>query len=443
MTLRMRRGGGEAASPPGIYGPTGGNQGIRDGTAPRAVVHPGGSPVTVNPGGSIASAITTAGVGGTVWVTKGNYPISTSLSPLQNQTLVFESASGYSRSMSDSAVLDGGNGPLNSLVLSNASGVTIRGGLWKNQGDATSQTWASAILLGGGSAAGGCVVEDAIIGPNYNTGLTYQGPNCIARRDYLVANGRYGMVISNKGSDPLYAGDVVERCRFDNNNTRQLDPATVTGDSGANKYTNCTGLIFRTSWCHDNYGAGFWQDIHGNDTLVEDCVMENNLYWGIFYEICSGGTRIRRNALYNNANLSPSSTWFNAVGLLLSCSDATTGGSNSVIEVYQNVIDESNERAMGCIDHTSHTMLQKGAYFHDNDVWLRSSDTGRVGGFSNRNTNIYLAASNNRFENNHYHVTNTTLAKWHWNTVAAGVDKTWVQWQAYGWDEPGGLLELI
>lgn len=464
--LRLRGGISEEAPPtPSTYGPSIGVDGVKAGTSPHAVTVPSGPYTTVNPGDNIATKITTAGVGGTLWFTKGSHILSSTLSPLTGQTWVLESASGYTRTTTDSAVIDGNNALVTALILGSVGNVTIRGGLWRNQGTIATASSTAAIQHSAGvnPGVGGWLVEDAIVANNYNIGITFQGPGCTARRCYVHSNGRYGL----KSTITDVGGHTWEACRVSNNNTLHYYPG---GDAGGSKFVPAAESTVSRCWFHDNYGSGIWFDYNSYDCDIIDNVVENNRNWGIFYEACFGGTYIRRNYLYHNGEQETSPNIYNSHQILCSTSDgaatSTTGYGTpftprfTYIDIsYNQLVGSSVQlgagvfsgRQMFTINTAGH--LDDGVpparnnYWHDNDVII-STRTGTQCNAIGAATGTGLDevfTMNNTWEANRYHVPSgdTGLAWWRWIGPSPGVgaEKTWVQWQAYGHDMPDGELD--
>jgi parallel beta-helix repeat protein len=444
MSLRIRRGGADPGSPPvsSGYGPTAGVQPTRDSTIPYAVTIPTGTFTTVNPGDNIATKITTAGVGGTLWFTKGTYTVAATLNPLLNQTWVLESAAGYTRDTTNSAVLSGSS-LITALVLASVAGVTIRGGVFQNQGTSATTTSTAAIqhTKGGVNADGGWLVEDAIIWNNaFGMGIRLCGDNCTMRRLYVHTNGRYGLNSAGISGDRVN-NLLIENCRVRNNNTTQQDPEF---DSGGTKFTHQDGAIVRSCWFENNYGSGIWFDGDNVNCTYQDNVIEDNRNWGIFYEISGGGTTIQRNYLSGNGVLAGDGNIFASPQILVStCDGQSLGGTFNSIEITKNLITGSGQ-SIYLIDTAGHLLgypATRSVHVLDNDVTWTTTNTNRTGAGGNTSSD-QIYTRDNTFEDNHYHTPDTSPAYFHWSggTPGAGVNKTWAQWNAFGNDTPGGSI---
>jgi hypothetical protein len=432
-------------STPELFGPDA--PAIRAGTAPLAVTHPGGSPTVVNPGDSVAAKITTAGAGGTLWFVKGQHNLAGSVAPLAGQTWLLESIAGYSRTPSDSAVLDGLNGSLNALVMSSAANVTIKGGLFRNQGNASSESWAACILHNGGTGAGGWLVQDTIIANNFNVALNFQSSNCTARRVYITNNGRYGPNFTNAVVGQQYTGTVLEYCRWSFNNTRLQDPGAQPG-AGGSKFVHHPGIIIRYCWVHDNYGFGIWPDFVGSSIgqvqMIEN-VVENNRRSGLFFEGTRGGCVALRNYVKNNGWDSASIGGFPATGqnnvqIRIANADSTLGtGVRGNVEGNYIDFDLPQSAAIGRAllmwNHDGEPDDTKAWDVHGNQFWFRTTDNSRMGGLDNKVAGTQLWLGNNNFYENDYQLASLTPSYWDWDSGSGqGVAKTWAQWQAFGFD---------
>lgn len=444
MSLRLRRGGKDLGSPPVPpgYGPTAGNQTVRDGTIPHAVTVPTGPFTTVNPGDSIAAKITAAGTNGKLWFTKGTHNVSATLAPLAGQQWYLESAGGYTRTAADSAVLTGNDTLLAAIVQTALGGVQIRGGVFEHQGTALSESFRAAIQHTNGAAVGdgNWLLEDVIIRNNRVKGLVMNGPNSIVRRCYIHSNGMYGI---SCGTTAVVLGTTYEYCRVSNNNTLQFSPVA---DAGGTKWSNCSNTTVQFSWFHDNYGSGIWFDGFMYNILIQENVVEDNRNWGIFYEISYGGTTIKRNFLSHNGEGDPSDDIFNNPQLLVSTCDGQNSPSANFqsIDVTKNSLVGSR-RAIYLIDTVGHISGgvpgTRSVHVFDNDITFTTTSLDRVGaGGNTASDQIYTR--DNTFEDNHYHTLDTALAYFHWSggSPGAGVNKTWAQWNAFGHDTPGGSI---
>jgi len=246
------------------------------------------------------------------------------------------------------------------------------------------------------------------------------------------SNTRYGL------SQSTGANLLVENCEIKDNNTAHNNPEL---DAGGLKFGG-QAVTYRSNWSHLNYGMGFWMDYAFGSHIIEENVQEDNGKGGIFYEKGTGddeGTAsavIRRNYCKNNGSLSG----FAAQQIIASrCDGAALGGTG--FEIYLNYIDQTDGygAALYLHDTVSSDETNK-ARVNDNDIWMRGSALGICGATSADSVHIFSGAADNQFTTNQYHVPNTTAARWLWNGVPGGTNKTFSQWQALGKDTAGSVV---
>jgi hypothetical protein len=356
-------------------------------------------------------------------------------------------------------VIDGNNGTNQGIVL--GFGAELHGGEWINFGNAAAPEFVGAIRTNGDA---GTLVTDVHAHHCYQSPVAIRsetingGIGCVFSHSTVHSNGRYGF----NGTQTSLDGPDSEDCVYEylniyNNNTHNNNPG---GNAGGNKISGQKRPIIRQNWSHDNIGAGLWTDYANGLVVFEDNVLENNLWWGIFYEVGTGQVsdgnpavaQIRYNYAKNNAlgnGTFPANNWFNAVQILASCTDGQINGGTGY-DLHHNLID-GTARAIGFVAHDNHPTDVKGCRVHDNDVWLRGSAAGVVGGSwedsSDPRVGIspWLLSSGNGFTANHYHVPVGGLgaSRWRWGgTHGATLNRTWAQWQSDG-NDLGGTLEEI
>jgi hypothetical protein len=327
------------------------------------------------------------------------------------------------------AVIDGGNGGFSGIISSDPPpgqpGVRVLGGVFQHFGNATAPGWVSPMVVRDNS-----VVEGTEFRENFNSGLAIQGDHARVSNVFSHHNGRYGLNLTRRCSDcPGVVGAIVEDSEIAFNNTRRLGTA---GSAGGTKFCcGSNGVIVRRNEVHDNYGSGLWFDGDHTNVQIYENIIYDNRNWGIMYEISLGGAKIHHNTLTGNGLSDGTTNWFNAVQLLVSCSDGSTGG----IEIYENTIDgTAHPLALIDHDHNGDSTRTRGVYVHHNTMTLRASTT-RVGAVAFGGlTELFRA--NNRFDHNTYRVPTTAGRYWAWN----GQILTWNEWQAYGHDANGAVV---
>jgi hypothetical protein len=433
------------AAPGADFGPINGRDAVVAATAPLAVTHPGGSPTVVNPGDNIVAKRDAAGTNGTLWFTKGLHSLSALVAPLAGQRWILESIAGYTRTVDDSAVLDGNNGALNALIMGTALNVTIRGGVFQRQGNASSADFAATINHNAGLSGGGWLLEDIVIQNNFNKAFNLGAPNCTARRVYCTNNGRYGPNVAAVTPGQEYTGIVIENCRWSFNNSRQLDTGHAAGGS---KFVHCPGIIIRDNWAHDNFGFAIWPDFvgtAGGDIQCTGNVVEHNRRSGIHFEgVVGGGNKIFRNYIYNNGwdtePIGPVAAQFtNCAQIRITNADSTLhSGIRS--DVSRNFLDFDlpQDNTVGrhflLWNHDPIVTDCKNWDVHDNQFWMRTTNDQRVGGHDNKDAagSVNVWDGDNDFFDNEYHVASDTAKYWKWDTGAGiGVAKNYTEWQGF------------
>ncbi len=222
-------------------------------------------------------------------------------------------------------------------------------------------------------------------------------------------NGNMGIFAN--GEDLIFDGNQLAY-----NNYLNFGKKTGFWHAGATKVTGGKGTVVRQNWSHHNVGDGWWLDYDNIDNLVEGNLFEDNVRWGLFYEISQKGV-IRKNVFRNNA----------MGGLTVNTSRNVT--------VSENSFDSNGGFTIGLIDAnrgsspTYGTLRLANFYAHDNHIGM---NTGRVGVLSALER---AYSARNRFERNHYYVSDTAATWWKW----AGKDRTWSGWNALSHDDTGSL----
>jgi len=434
MSLRLRRGGAGTGVPAQkVYGPTAGPQAIRDGASPGAVTVFPGTPGTnftqLNPGNSKATnqAAITNDTTGKVWWPKGTYNVTGSAYTFKTNTEYrWESAAGFARSATDTAVMSGPGNVTGSFDAASVTSSTFKGGKWQN--------FTSGLTL-----LGGVLLEDVEITTVFNTGIGSLGSNNRITRCWTHSNGKYGITASTPTPGTRVQNVILENSRINENNARNLDP---TIDAGGTKFLFIDGMIVRSCWVETNYGSGLWWDTDCINLLCEENVVENQfastapeLKAGMFYEACQGGTIFQHNLLLNNGSTNGN---FGNANFQISSGEADQGGNNAIIQVTLNKFDTASGAIVQCSVYNGHgppvgTRLSHGCHIEDNEIWLRGTATSKVGGSS---AAADLGGHDNTFSQNQYHVASLSTDYWHWNT-AQYTPRSWATWQGFGFDTGG------
>jgi parallel beta-helix repeat protein len=225
--------------------------------------------------------------------------------------------------------------------------------------------------------------------------------------NYMHDNGTMGVVGS--GRNLLVQGNEIAR------------NATYIGtycefECGGLKFTNTDGLVVRGNYSHDNYGPGMWTDLDNIRTLYEGNTVVDNTGPGIFHEI-SYQAVIRNNIIKHNKR--PNDDWFWNAQIMISTSRD--------VEAYGNTIEIDSESSSNGImliqqDRTNDPCsygecVVVNSYIHDNDITITGNRRhGSNGGAQDttRYSDMYAPSSNNKFDRNHYHVTNANRDGYWW-----------------------------
>ena len=177
-------------------------------------------------------------------------------------------------------------------------------------------------------------------------------------------------------------------------------------------------MIVRYNKIHHNYGSGLWWDGGNRNADIRHNVISDNYRWGIRWEISYGGARIHHNKLTGNGVGDGTMNYHNGQ-IVISNSDGSEGG----IEIYENRI-AGIAHAVTIADNSERAIQTKNVYVHDNLIMLRGDDS-RVGAAASSGTELFSAASNNRFEDNTYNVPDRRGLYWVWN----GETLSWTEWR--------------
>lgn len=422
MSLRIRRGGAGGTPPPppppppNVFGPTDGPPWVRSHATPQPITVPPTAIEFISEADLISKVAANASNTNFKSLPGANYAWTTTFQETTKSPNIY---------WLPGAIIDGQN--------NSASGIT----------GFTSEPGSTGFQMYGGefknfwrvfSMNGNCILEDAVIHDCYEKGFNFGGNNNRVSRTVVSACGRYGF---NANAASGYAtGNVIEFVQAYGNLTRALDPRV---DAGCSKLLNQDGLIVRYCWIHDNFGAGLWWDGNNRNVQVLENVCENNLLWGIFYELGFGGTNIYNNAAFGNAT---GTSDFGTGQILTSGADATASGSTPYIDIYNNWVDgDGTQVQIGVMNHTGHG-LAKGTHYHDNDVFDHGTTLRRMAGVCSTNGTVPLT-DDNTFENNHYHVlTGQTGAQKFVFGTDQNVGQTFAQWQTAGRDDTGTMVTI-
>lgn len=282
----------------------------------------------------------------------------------------------------------------------------------------------------------------------YNHGLAVRnnGNDSILRKSLIHHQMQMGL--GSEGADDV----LIEDVEIYNNNR---DGSYLKGwEAGGTKWANCNRLTVRRVWSHDNHGIGIWADINNGNVVIEDCYVQDNEEWGIFYEISYGEvtlgdglkTHIRRNVSLDNLTPGGSLNGFYDSGQIV------VSGSRDV-EVYENIVrgwDGIGATAQLRTDSPDSRGAHRVVNLHvyDNDIEstyeypTSGTGWGNAGGIktddtANQDPEVWDSQGNS-FEGNRYYVPNSpgdpNYPHWTWHGDLGTDFATFAQWQAYGQD---------
>jgi len=162
----------------------------------------------------------------------------------------------------------------------------------------------------------------------------------------LRDNGQYGMN-AYKAGDSI-RGIVIADSEIVGNNTEDWESKKPgCGCSGGVKFWAVNGADIRSTWVHDNRGAGLWADTNNNDFLIENNLIENNDSEAVFYEtsynMIMRDNVIRKNALRSGKAFADRGDGFPEAAIYLSESggDPAVPARTSKIDIYGNTFDNN------------------------------------------------------------------------------------------------------
>jgi parallel beta-helix repeat protein len=349
------------------------------------------SGVKVSPGTSIQSKINGHPVGTSFCLQKGTHRLSRSLYPKRGQKFIGVGGT----------ILDGGGGPGgHGAFKPNASDVVVRRLEIRNFATAvrTGRDW---------------LVENSNIHDNTEGVRLLHGS--VARNNFIHHQILGG--VHAYGSNILIEGNHISY------NQRQTHRCTQ-------KFILTRHLVVRGNYLHNNTCPVLWADLNSYHPVFYNNTVVNNNGPGIDCEI-SYKCIIHHNIVKNNPR-----------GILVS--------SSPDVEVYANTVQYNHDVDINIVqqgdsngirkDHPSSygPHLTKNNYVHHNNVTMRTGLTG-VTKYGNVGTYVYSAKANNRFEANNYRVPFRSGRYFRW----ADSPRTWLQWRAFGKDNPIGSLQIL
>lgn len=450
---RLRLRGGttvEGTAPPPDYGPTLGKSWVINNVGPRFVSKPAGA-ISISPPGGLTQAVLDAAASNAVfWLEPGTH---TSIRGSWDMGLLPKSGQTIAAPSDGSCIIDGG-GWASGVGWGAASGngptnVTIRGGQWQNYGWVGAYAWHSPFHLGPG-----WTVEDCTVTNNQQSG-THKGgfPNLhgvTVRYNSFTNNGRYGSVFFGVSTADPTRDVTFEHNYLYNNNTAHYDTAD---DAGGSKWGYMgSGGLWRYNYFLNNYGFDCWFDTGVMDVRVEENVLVKarlgtGEWWAPFHwEDCGPGW-FTRNYVELQGSITMGDTSSGGVRVVSTDGQRYSNSLKKEYEVSYNIIYSDQNIWSWCLwsqadanGYPRHS--PRSVWFHHNDVYQPTTIAGRVGGGVTSSTMLpqyqdWYTGRDIQYYMNRYHVGNTAAANWAYGYPGIGVNNTWSQWQALGYDTTG------
>lgn len=392
MTLTLaRRSSVSMAGFTGWYGPQ------------RGVTAPVGA-VVVNPGSSIATAITTAGAGGTVFLAAGTHAVGASFTPLAGQTILGEYG----------AILAGG-GTTQYVVGTVNNGVTFKNLVVSG----FNPPHAAAALHGYGPGTS-WIVDHCEFTNNSKCGVqaTYGWE---VRWCNIHHNGQTGIQSGQDGTNGTFGTGIhVHHNWVHDNNPGNLED--YLWDAGGSKFVQSDGIVIEDNVFSRNVGSGIWLDINNQNATIRRNLCQDNMSHGIWYEISHGSTLIYDN-LIQRSGLGELRTVDEPAGIYISNSWG--------VEVYGNVIEDTPDGIIGI--NVERPESSTGDPHHLDQLNVHDNIVRRVSRYATGVVGAWtpLDLLDVDWQDNVYESVPTNA--WLWGTAL-----TFTDWQSYGRD--GGTL---
>lgn len=367
---------------------------------PTATLNPT-SGVAINPGDNWQTVVNANPAGTTYWIKAGTHT-GQSVTPKTGDVYWGEAG----------AIMDGEN-TVKKAFFSTADNVTIRNLVVKNYNCDVSD----GAIRGDWTESTGWVMEHLEVTGCMGAGI-YMSHSSRVSYCNIHHNGQIGLLGWAEDS-------VLEYSEVAFNNTGGNDP---NGEAGGMKFFHAASMTVRNNYVHDNTGPGIWFDAYNYSCTIDGNRVEDNTHAGIFYEISYAGI-IRNNTVSRNGGAAA----FTRAGIYVSSSPDCEIYGNTLSDNASGIIGQVASRAQST-DPTLDRgpVVCTGLYVHDNTTNLTKGTSGLVDQIGDGA--IFGAGANNRFVANTYTVNG--IAK---PFSGNGGAKTWVEWQAAGYDVAGTL----
>jgi len=170
---------------------------------------------------------------------------------------------------------------------------------------AANKAQSGMVTIGGESS----VLEDCVMERSNGVGLTLVGRNTVIKDCEIRENGQMGL--GGSGTNLLITG-----CLVTNNNTKNFPRGW---EAGGCKISMSKNVVFNKCRFIGNRGVGIWFDIGNEACVVRNCLIADNEFSGIFYEI-SYGLHAHDNVIIRNGFEDAYGSWGSVAGISLSSS---------------------------------------------------------------------------------------------------------------------------
>ena len=267
--------------------------------------------------------------------------------------------------------------------------------------------------IGGSLSGASWLVNGVEVRYNHGGGI-FLGSGSQLINSYIHHNGQLG--IDLQGLNP-----VVRNNEISWNNYAGF---SGTWESGGSKFWATTNMMVQSNYVHDNNGKGLWTDTNNVGTTYVSNTVVNNAGVGIQHEV-SYAAVIRNNIVKGNAS-SPT-TWLGNAQIRVM--------SSSNVEIYNNVVETAATGGNGIAVYnqtrgtgTLGPWVSANCYVHNNTITYLGT-TGQSGFQNDGDAN---QAIGNRFDYNHYILSDSGANHWFWYTW-----RTWSLMRADGQEAHG------
>ena len=255
------------------------------------------------------------------------------------------------------------------------------------------------------------VVQNNVTRLNHGMGIRL-GDAMQVLGNKIMENGQLG--VGGGGSNGVVDGNEIAR-----NNYAGYDYGW---EAGGSKFAFTHNLIVRNNYAHDNDGPGLWTDLENENTLYDHNHTSSNREAGILHEV-SYHAIIRNNVIENDgfSDLPKTEPWYGAGIIVAASSDVEVYG-NTVTNCMNGIVGTQPQRELS---HKGTPYLLQNLYVHDNTITQSGGVAAGVVRSGLLGDEVF-ASRNNRFVNNHFHLTDSRTKYFAWK----GTRLSYGEWKA-------------